>query len=197
MQPAESSWTAARVRRLVAWIVVAEVVALAATGVYLGLFYRPTAAQAWNDIYRMQSQVELGLRIRHVHRWIAAATVLTSSLLGALMVAEAVATWSIDRRRRAWAAIGPSVVVVLLVGSFSGLLLPWDQLALRAVTVGTDMRGYRSLFGHDIRWVLVGGSEVSVDTVKRWLLVHTGLVPLVLVVLGALGWHTGRGRPHT
>ena len=72
-----------------------------------------------------------------------------------------------------------------------GLFLPWDQMALQAVTVGTNMSGFSAIFDQeDITFVLIDGSEVSVATLRRWLVAHLFLGGLaVLAVLAPL---TGR-----
>ena len=58
--------------------------------------------------------------------------------------------------------IGVILLTLTLLLSFTGYLLPWDQLALWAVTVGTNMIGYTPVFGRDVRFVLLGGAEIGV-----------------------------------
>jgi len=68
-----------------------------------------------------------------------------------------------------------------LAATFTGYLLPWDQLSLWAVTVGTNMRGYGPiLHGHRVKYVLIGSTEVGTATFSRWFWVHTLVVPLVI-----------------
>jgi quinol-cytochrome oxidoreductase complex cytochrome b subunit len=116
---------------------------LTVTGIFLMFFYRPTAAQAWNDIYALQTSVTFGLLVRNMHRWgrpphgavgvpAHGARLLPRRLQGAARV-------QLGHRRR------PALLTLLL--SFTGYLLPWDQLALWAVTVGTNMMGYTPVFG--------------------------------------------------
>jgi quinol-cytochrome oxidoreductase complex cytochrome b subunit len=59
--------------------------------------------------------------------------------------------------------------------SFTGYLLPWDQLALRSVTTGSNLRGIRWLFDGEVRFVLVGGTEISVSTYRAWAIVHVAI----------------------
>ena len=83
--------------------------------------------------------------------------------------------------------LGAFVCMATLTASFTGYLLPWDQLALWAVKVPTSSSGFRFLFGDDrVRFVLLGGSEVAVATLKRWFILHTIVLPPALVVLGVL-----------
>ena len=73
-----------------------------------------------------------------------------------------------------------------LLLSFTGYLLPWDQLALWAVTVGTNMMGYTPVFGEQVRFVLLGGVEIGTDTLLRWYVLHVLLLPFVLVIFMAI-----------
>lgn len=84
--------------------------------------------------------------------------------------------------------LGAAVALATLVVSFAGYLLPWDQLALWAVTVGSDIDGYGILFSGDVRFVLVGGAEVAPSTIVRWLIVHVVMAGPVLSLLIALAW---------
>ena len=68
--------------------------------------------------------------------------------------------------------IGVVLLMLTLLLSFTGYLLPWDQLALWAVTVGTNMMGYTPVFGTQVRFVLLGGGEIGTDTLLRWYVLH-------------------------
>jgi hypothetical protein len=59
--------------------------------------------------------------------------------------------------------------VLTLLLAFTGYLLPWDQLALWAVTVGTNMMGYMPVFGSQVRFELLGGFEIGPATLLRWI----------------------------
>ena len=69
---------------------------------------------------------------------------------------------------------------------FTGYLLPWDQLALWAVTVGTNMMGYTPVFGDQVRFVLLGGAEIGTDTLLRWYVLHVLMLPFVAVIFMAI-----------
>ena len=75
--------------------------------------------------------------------------------------------------------IGVILLQFTLLLSFTGYLLPWDQLALWAVTVGTNMMGYTPVFGEQVRFVLLGGVEIGTDTLLRWYVLHVLLLPFV------------------
>lgn len=98
-----------------------------------------------------------------------------------------------DRWR--WPHASGLVVLVFLLG-FTGYLLAWDQLALYAVTVGTDIRGVLEPFSDEVKFVLLGGAEITASTYRSWVLVH--LVALPLAGLAGL-WLVRRrvgSRPH-
>ncbi len=146
-------------RSILLGILSVEVGVLVATGIALFFLYRPTAQQAWNDLvtesYDWEARVALGLRLLHrLASWLAVPTAMAAG------VVVAVGGWVSARRWRA-GILGAGIAMIALVASFTGFLLPWDQLALWAVRVGTNTAGYRILFGDSVRFVLVGGVEVS------------------------------------
>ena len=129
---------------------------LTVTGIFLMFFYRPTAAAAWDDIYTLQNSVTFGLLVRNMHRWAAHLMVLSVFLHGPRLLPRCVQA----AREFNW-VIGVNLLQFTLLLSFTGYLLPWDQLALWAVTVGTNMMGYTPVFGEQVRFVLLGGMEIG------------------------------------
>ena len=131
-------------------------------------FYRPTAAQAWDDIYTLETSVTFGLLVRNMHRWGAHLMVITVFLHMARVFYHGAYK---PPREFNW-VIGVILLTLTLLLSFTGYLLPWDQLALWAVTVGTNMMGYTPVFGDQVRFVLLGGVEIGTDTLLRWYVLH-------------------------
>ena len=78
--------------------------------------------------------------------------------------------------------IGVVLLVLTLLLSFTGYLLPWDQLALWAITVGTNMVGSAPLLGEPNRFVLVGGYQVGQAALIRFYTLHVIGLPLVAAV---------------
>lgn len=182
-----------RIARQIALLVLAsEVAILAITGVWLVFNYRPSSGAAWTDVRVIQHGSLRGLGVRVVHRDVAHLAVLTSLAVAGLVVADADSN-HVGRRKAAAIAVAAGLPVCLLAASFTGYLLPWDQLALWAVTVGTNMKGYPPAFGSQTRFVLLGGVEISKATLWRWFLVHT---VLLTVVTGALLGVAARIRPN-
>jgi quinol-cytochrome oxidoreductase complex cytochrome b subunit len=82
--------------------------------------------------------------------------------------------------------IGVLLLILTLAASFSGYLLPWDQLAYWAITVGTSVAGYEPLMGDTIRAVLLGGSEVGQEALTRFYAFHILLVPAAIALLTSI-----------
>jgi quinol-cytochrome oxidoreductase complex cytochrome b subunit len=83
-------------------------------------------------------------------------------------------------------AIGAILLFCTFFLSFTGYLLPWDQLGIWAVTVGTNMAGATPFVGEQARFLLIGGYEISDNTLVRWYVLHVIAVPLVTAVLIAV-----------
>lgn len=84
-----------------------------------------------------------------------------------------------------------ATLLLSLTASLTWYLVEWDQLALRAVTTGSDVAGLWAARSDEVRFVLVGGVEVAPDTYARWLFVHLA-APVVALVTTAAGWWCGR-----
>jgi quinol-cytochrome oxidoreductase complex cytochrome b subunit len=176
----------ARAARVLGWMVLAQLVLIAASGVYLYFNYRPTGPGVWPDLASsLHPAVRQAARVRDLHAL--QSTLLLASALAFTVVA-------LVGPVRAWwdRAAAATHLVALAVASFSGLLLPWDQLALNAVTVGSSFKGFGSIVaGSNVRFVLVDGSEISTQTIVRWLGAH---VVLSVVALAASSFVLIRGR---
>jgi quinol-cytochrome oxidoreductase complex cytochrome b subunit len=155
---------------------------LTVTGIFLMFFYRPAAANAWGDIKSLQTSVTFGLLVRNMHRWAAHLMVLSVFLHMARVFYHGAYK---PPREFNW-VIGVVLLTLTLLLSFTGYLLPWDQLALWAVTVGTNMMGYTPVFGSQVRFVLLGGAEISSATLLRWYVLHVLLLPFVIVIFMAV-----------
>lgn len=164
---------------------------LVVTGIALFFVYRPSVGQAWNDVAAASDSwdVRMSAALRFVHRFASGLAVPTSLALG-IVVAVPPAVY----RRWTGPAVGAGLAVTTVLASFTGYLLPWDQLALWAVRAGMNLRGYRPLFDSDtVRFVLLGGTEVGRVTVVRWLIVHAAVLGPLLVILLVLAWRRGAG----
>jgi quinol-cytochrome oxidoreductase complex cytochrome b subunit len=88
--------------------------------------------------------------------------------------------------------LGVMLLLITLAFSFTGYLLPWDQLAYWAVTVGTNLVHYVPLLGGTLQDLLIGGNQVGQSTLLRFYALHVAVLPAALVVL--LGVHLWRVR---
>ncbi|CAN5135214.1 hypothetical protein BH24ACT1_BH24ACT1_08280 [soil metagenome] len=163
----------ARAHRILLGAVAVVAAVLAVTGVWLTFTYRPSAAQAWTDLDIAPAGTDWPRLIHQV------ATALLVLLVIALLVVGVVAT----RRWRSATAL----LVTTIALAYTGLLLPWDQVALWAVTVGTNYQGMLSAaFSDDVRFVLIRGVEISQGTLRLWFLVHAVALALIFFSLLAL-----------
>jgi quinol-cytochrome oxidoreductase complex cytochrome b subunit len=155
---------------------------LTVTGIFLMFFYRPTAAQAWNDIYNLQTGVTFGLLVRNMHRWAAHLMVLSVFLHMARVFYHGAYK---PPREFNW-VIGVILLTLTLLLSFTGYLLPWDQLALWAITVGTNIVGSAPVLGDSVVFVMRGGFEVGPNALIRFYTLHVIGLPLVAAIFMAV-----------
>jgi quinol-cytochrome oxidoreductase complex cytochrome b subunit len=173
-------------RAAVLIVLAAEVAVLVVTGIALLFLYRPTNAAAWSSVFGAgQSWSVRGSHaLTIVHRVASLAAVPTAIAAGVLLVLRS----SHRRQLMRDIYIGAATPLVALSASFSGFLLPWDQLALRAVTVGANIRGYGAIVRGEVLFVINDGVELSTATVSRVLVTHAAVLGGLLVVLVALAW---------
>jgi quinol-cytochrome oxidoreductase complex cytochrome b subunit len=174
---------------------------LTLTGLLLMFYYRPTAELAYQDIFALREHVPLGV-MREMHRWGAHLMVITVWL----HMYRVFLTGSYKPPREFNWNVGVILLVLTLLLSFTGYLLPWDQLAVWAITVGTNMARATPILGHegplasaisfggvdfihagdDVRFGLLGGRFVGEAALLRFYVLHCVGFPLVAAVLMAV-----------
>jgi quinol-cytochrome oxidoreductase complex cytochrome b subunit len=82
--------------------------------------------------------------------------------------------------------VGVILFLLTLFMSFTGYLLPWDQLAFWAITVGTAIAGYAPVVGKDIQFLLMGGTSVGQEALLRFYVLHVAVLPAVLTLMIAI-----------
>jgi len=157
-------------------------VILVVTGVLLMLYYHPLPLQAYADMKDLQFAVSSGVFLRNLHRWSAHAMVL---LVFAHMFKVFYRGAYRPPREFNW-VIGVILLLVTLLLSYTGYLLPWDQLAFWAVTVGSNIASAVPLRGHAIRYLLLGGNQVNASALLRFYVLHCVILPIVAVLLIAV-----------
>lgn len=179
----------ARARTILLWALTAEVVVLAVTGVALYFAYRPDSAAAWSDVSGSLSRdITFGNVMRDVHGWVAWLALPTAVAAGVLLGLRA----RPSERVAPGLATGVGLVLIVVAASVTGYLLPWDQLALFTVTVGTNVSGYTWLLDGSVRFVLMDGTEIAPTTVFRWLVVHAVILGGALFALLVAAWRQAR-----
>src|SRR6202789_22401 len=171
------------------------------TGVLLMFYYRPTLEWAFNDILALRDVTTLGI-MRELHRWGAHAMVIAVWL----HMYRVFLTGSYKPPREFNWVVGVLLLVMTLMLSFTGYLLPWDQLAIWAITVGSNMARATPFMGYegpgskvlavggvelihsgsDARFLLLGGRFVGETTLLRFYVLHCVALPLAASLLIAI-----------
>ncbi len=152
---------------------------LVGTGVLLMFYYVPSADHAYDVMKDLQFVVSAGLLVRNMHRWAAHLMVLFVML----HLCRVFYTGSYKRPREFNWVVGTGLFLVTLGLSFTGYLLPWDQLAFWAITVGTSIAGYAPIVGPKLQYLLLGGHVVGQDALTRFYALHVMVLPIVAIVM--------------
>lgn len=158
------------------------------TGLLLMLYYHPSVPRAYADMKDLAYAVPMGRFIRNMHRW-AAHGMVALAFLHMLRVFYAGAYR--PPREFNW-VIGIVLFLLTLLLSYTGYLLPWDQLSYWGVTVGTNMIEAVPGIGDDLKFLLLGGHGVGDNAVIRFYVFHCVLLPAMLSV--GVGLHIWRIR---
>ncbi len=154
----------------------------ATTGILLALYYQPTPEAAYDSILYITNQTNFGWLIRSVHSW-SANMMIVFCVLHLLRV---VIQGAYKKPREITWMVGMGLLFVTLGFGFTGYLLPWDQRAYWATTVGTEIAGSVPLIGMAVRELLRGGADVGALTLSRFFGVHMLVLPLSLALLVGL-----------
>jgi quinol-cytochrome oxidoreductase complex cytochrome b subunit len=149
------------------------------TGVLLMFYYVPSVERAYTTMKEIQLSVPLGQLTRNMHRWSAHGMVLVV----VLHMARVFYTGAHKPPREFNWVIGVFLLLLTLGASFTGYLLPWDQLSFWAITVGTNIAGYAPGAGPVMREILLGGGEVGQNAIIRFYTLHVALLPLAITLL--------------
>jgi quinol-cytochrome oxidoreductase complex cytochrome b subunit len=148
------------------------------TGILLMFYYVPSVERAYVTMKEIQFSVPLGQFTRNMHRWAAHAMVLSVVFH---MIRVFYTGAYLPPREFNW-AVGVVLLVFTLGASFTGYLLPWDQLSYWAITVGTNIAGYAPGAGDLTREFLLGGREVGQSTLIRFYTLHIAVLPALIIL---------------
>ena len=153
-------------------------IGLTITGVLLMFYYVPSVERAYEDMLALETDVRFGMMMRNMHRWMAHGMVL----IVLLHMMRVFYTGAYKPPREFNWVVGVVLFVLTLLLSFTGYLLPWDELAFWAITVGTNMVGSAPILGEPNRFVLIGGFEVGDAALIRFYTLHVIGLPLLAAV---------------
>lgn len=167
---------------------------LCITGLPLMFLYVPSVERAYQSVKDIEFVVSFGWFIRALHR-------LSAHLMVAVVFLHMVRVFFTGAYENGTAAnqarpvnwvIGIAMMLATFFLSFTGYLLPWDQLAYWAVTVGTNIASAAPLVGDKIRFLLLGGNQIEQNTLLRFYVMHCFFLPAIVLFLFL--WHMWRVR---
>jgi ubiquinol-cytochrome c reductase cytochrome b subunit len=148
------------------------------TGILLTIYYVPTPDHAYDSVQYITTQVPAGWLIRGLHHWGASAMVV----LVVLHMIRVILYGAYKYPREVTWFTGIFLLLLTIGFGFTGYLLPWDQKAYWATTVGTRIAGTPPFIGDTILRIIRGGAELSAITLARFFGVHVWVLPAILVL---------------
>ncbi len=160
------------------------------TGILLLMYYRPTPEAAHKSIQFITADVHFGWLYRQVHAWGASLMILAMML----HMMRTFFSGAYKKPRELTWMTGAMIFIITIAFGFTGYLLPWNQIAFWATTVGTESAAKVPLVGEWLRFFLRGGDAVTGETLSRFFVVHVIILPWILA--GLVGIHLVLMRIH-
>ena len=152
------------------------------TGIMLAFYYKPTPEAAYASIIFIEKEVYLGSMIRMIHHW-------SANFMIILCIAHMLRVFIMGAfkppRELNWVS-GVVLLIVTLGFGFTGYLLPWDQRAYWATTVGTEIAGSLPIIGNPALILLRVGWNITDLTLSRFYGLHVIVIPVITVVMMGL-----------
>lgn len=152
------------------------------TGILLALYYKPSPEAAYASVQHIVNDVRLGWLIRQVHAWGSHLMILTLFLH--MMRVFFYGAYKPPREMN-W-MLGVILLFVVLSFSFTGYLLPWDQLSYTATAIGTGIFSSLPFVGKYLLWIMRGGETITGETLARFFAAHVILLPALTTILIAI-----------
>lgn len=149
------------------------------TGILLTIYYVPTPDHAYDSVQYISTQIPAGWLIRGLHHWGASAMVV----LVVLHMLRVILYGAYKFPREVTWFSGVFLLLITIGFGFTGYLLPWDQKAFWATTVGTQIAGAAPGIGEWVLRVLRGGEDLTAITLARFFGVHVWVLPALLLLL--------------
>ena len=151
----------------------------AITGILLTIYYVPTPDHAYDSVQFITTEIPAGWLIRGMHHWGASAMVV----LVVLHMLRVIFYGAYKFPREITWMTGVILLILVIGFGFTGYLLPWDQKAYWATTVGTRIAGTPPLIGDTILRIVRGGADLSAVTLARFYGVHVWVLPASLILV--------------
>ncbi len=151
----------------------------AVTGIFLSVYYVPSPDHAYDSVQYIMNEVSFGWLIRGIHHW--GATLMVIFVFIHMLRTFYFAAYKYPREIT-WLT-GVFLLLATLGMGFTGYLLPWNQRAYWATTVGTEIPGTAPFIGEFIIRILRGGTDLSAVTLARFFSVHIWFLPAIIVLL--------------
>jgi len=155
------------------------------TGLILMVYYTPSPEKAYQSILDLLNNVPYGQMLRDIHRLGAEAMVIFTTL----HMLRTFLTGSYKKERSFTWLTGVVLLGITMFLSFSGYLLPWDQLAYWAVTVGTSMAEAAPIFGNQVNLLLRGAPDIAANGLLRFYLLHVVMLPLAAILVISIHYY--------
>src|SRR6516164_2006408 len=149
------------------------------TGMLLMLYYHPSIPQAYADMKDLQFAVSTGVLLRNLHRWSAHAMVF----LVFMHMAKVFYRGAYRPPRELNWVVGVCLCLLTLLLSYTGYLLPWDQLSYWGTTVGSNIMSSIPVVGNWLRFTLLGGHSVNANALLRFYVLHTMILPFTVILV--------------
>lgn len=146
------------------------------TGILLLIYYRPTVHDAFESVKFIMTTAYMGWLYRQIHAWGANLMIIVVFL----HMLRTYVTGSYKKPREITWVLGVILFLLTMAFGFTGYLLPWNQLAYWATTVGTEVAGAVPWVGPFIRTLMRGGQTVGGETISRFFVIHVIVLPWTL-----------------
>ena len=152
------------------------------TGIFLMFYYHPAAPNAYRDMKDLRFVVSNGVFLRNLHRL--AAHLMVLAVFWHMFHVFYRGGYKPPHEFN-W-VVGVVLLLVTLFLSYTGYLLPWDQLSYWAVTVGSNIASAVPLMGAKIRYLMLGGHLVNANALLRFYVLHCMILPLTAIFFIAI-----------
>jgi menaquinol-cytochrome c reductase cytochrome b subunit len=151
----------------------------AVTGIFLAMYYRPSATEAYASVQHINDDVFLGLFVRGMHKW--GATVMVVLIFLHMGRTFFFGAYKYPRELN-W-IIGVVLLILTMAMALTGYLLPFDQRSFWATVVASNITGTGPIVGPYLADFLRGGAEFGATTISRFYSIHMLLIPVLIAAL--------------